>query len=359
MTKPVPPARFQKSNKASHSGGYGLVEVWYDTSLARYVAIKWTAPEDAKQLLSEFRALSRRPSAYIVEIYDLVLTSDGQLSGIILEYLSGQGFEAIQLSKEEDRPQAIALLYQMAQGLADFHAAGLVHRDVKPANAVCTAEGQLKLVDFGLSSPGKGAMTVEAKGTLGFAAPEFFGTPPIPITPAMDVYSFGMVCWKKLVGTLPKVGPMGAVPDSTYYPLPSIATRVALPPRLAKMIDQCLAWNAEGRPKMQKVADALMAELMFGKHTACVMMAGKPPHSVTTDTTKVSSLKTPHGSIDIGYDGYQFTIKTVQGDVFVNNSPAQVAQSLHEGCLLTFGSKQLGGTRLFVPFRQSSPEIVF
>lgn len=282
MTKPVPPARFQKTNKPSLSGGYGLVEVWHDTSLDRDVAIKWTAPEDAKQLLSEFRALSQRPSAYIVEIYDLVLTSAGELRGIIIEYLSGQGFEAIQLTKEEDRPQAITLLYQMAQGLADFHAAGLVHRDVKPANAVCTAGGRLKLVDFGLSSPGKGAETVEAKGTLGFAAPEFFGKPPIPITPAMDVYSFGMVCWQKLVGMLPKVGPM-SMPDPTYYPLPSIATKIALPLRLAKMIDQCMLWDAEERPKMQRVADALMAELKFGKHTACVMMAGKPPYPVTTE----------------------------------------------------------------------------
>jgi serine/threonine-protein kinase len=358
MTKPAPPARFQKSIKPSHSGGYGLVEVWHDTSLARDVAIKWTAPEDANQLLSEVRALSQRPSAYIVEIYDLVLNSAGELRGIILEYLMGQGFEAIDLSKDVDRPQAIALLYQMAQGLADLHAAGLVHRDVKPANAVCAAEGRLKLVDFGLSSPGKGAMTIEAKGTLGFAAPELFGTPPIPITPAMDVYSFGMVCWQKLVGQLPEVGPV-YMPDSTYYPLPSIASKTALPPPLAKVVDQCLAWAAEDRPEMQRVADALMAELMFGKHTACVMMAGKPPYSVTTDTKLVSNLTTPHGAMGIGYDGYQFTIKTVQGDVFVNNSPAQVGQSLHEGCLLTFGGRQLGRFRIFVPFRQSSPEIVF
>jgi serine/threonine protein kinase len=358
MTKPIPPARFQKTSKPSLSGGYGLVEVWHDTSLDRDVAIKWTAPEDAKQLLSEFRALSQRPSAYIVEIYDLVLTSAGELRGIVIEYLSGKGFEVIQLTKEEDRPQAVTLLYQMAQGLADFHAAGLVHRDVKPANAVCTAEGRLKLVDFGLSSPGKGAETVEAKGTLGFAAPEFFGKPPIAITPAMDVYSFGMVCWQKLVGTLPTVGPMG-LPDSAYYPLPSIATKIALPARLADMIDQCMLWNAEDRPKMQSVADVLMAELMFGKHTACIMIAGQPPQAVTTDTEKVSNLTTPHGAIDIGYDGYQFTIKKVQGEVFVNNSPVAVGKSLHEGCLVTFGGKQLGGSRLFVPFRQSSPEIVF
>lgn len=358
MTKPVPLARYQKSNKAPLSGGYGLVEVWHDTSLARDVAIKWTTPADAKQLLSEVRALSQRPSAHIVEIYDLVLTASGELRGIILEYLTGQSFEAVQLADKKNRLHAIALLYQMAQGLADLHAAGLVHRDVKPANAVCTVDGRLKLVDFGLSSPGKGAVTVEAKGTLGFAAPELFGAPPILITPAMDVYSFGMVCWQKLVGKLPSIGPIG-IPDGAYYPLPSIAVKTALAPSLAKAIDRCLAYDAADRPRMQAVADALMAELTFGKHTACVMLAGKPPSSVTTDTTKVSNLTTPHGAIGIGYDGYQFTIKSVHGDIFVNNKPASVGQSLHEGCLLTFGGKQLGGRRLFVPFRQNSPEIVF
>ncbi|UUZ73428.1 serine/threonine protein kinase [Polaromonas sp. P1(28)-8] len=358
MTKPVPPARYQKSSKASLSGGYGLIEIWHDGSLARDVAIKWTSPEDAKQLLSEVRALSQRPSPHIVEIYDVVLTGAGQLSGIILEYLTGEGFEDVDLTDASVRPQAIALLYQMAQGLADLHAADLVHRDVKPANAVCTDDGRLKLVDFGLSSPGAGAVTVEAKGTLGFAAPELFGPPPIPITHEMDVYSFGMVCWKKLVGKLPKVGPLG-IPNFTFYPLPSITTKLTLSTRLAATVDACLAWDPAQRPTMQRVADAFMAELTFGKHTACVMMAGKPPYAVTTDTKKVSSLTTPHGALDIGYDGYEFTIRKVHGDVFVNNAPAKVGQRLHEGCLLTFGGKPLGGNRLFVPFRQSSPEIVF
>lgn len=358
MTKPVPPTRYQKSAKASQSGGYGLVEIWHDTSLDREVAIKWTAPQDAHQLISEVRALSRQLSEHIVEIYDVVLTPEGELRGIVMEYLTGVGFESVGLTDPGKLPSAIALLYQMAQGLADLHAAELVHRDVKPANAVCTADGRLKLVDFGLSTPGTGAVTVEAKGTLGFAAPELFGKPPIPITPALDVYSFGMVCWKKLVGTLPDVGSM-MVPDSTWYPLASIGTKVHLPSRLAKKIDACLMWDAAQRPRMQEVADAFLAELKFGKHTACVMRAGKPPDAVNTDMTKVSSLTTPQGAIDIGYDGYQFSIKKIHGEVFVNNSPAVVGQTLHEGCLLTFGGRQLGGNRLFVPFRQSSPEIVF
>jgi serine/threonine protein kinase len=358
MTQPAPPARYQKSAKASQSGGYGLVEIWHDTSLSREVAIKWTAPENAKQLIGEVRALSQQLSAHIVEIYDVVLTPDGQLRGIVMEYLTGVGFEAVDLTDPVNRPRAIALLYQMAHGLADLHSAGLVHRDVKPANAVCTADGRLKLVDFGLSTPGVGAVTVEAKGTLAYAAPELFGKPPIPVTTALDTYSFGMVCWKKLVGTWPDVGPM-MVPDSVWYPLPSIGTKIHLPPRLVEKIDACLMFDGSARPQMQEVADALMAELAFGKHTACVMRAGRPPDAVNTDMTKASSLTTSHGAIDIGYDGYRFTIKKINGEVFVNNSPALVGQTLHEGCLLTFGGRQLKGDRIFVPFRQSSPEIVF
>ena len=356
MSLSPPPDRYQKSGKAALSGGYGQVEIWHDTSLARDVAIKWTAPENAKQLLNEVRALSQRPSPYIVEIYDIVLDQVGNLSAVILEYLTGQGFEVVDLKPDEARHQALKLLYQMAQGLADLHAVDLVHRDVKPANAVWASDGRLKLVDFGLSSPGTGAVTVEAKGTMGYAAPEFFGPKPIPITAAMDVYSFGMVCWKKLTGKLPKVGEFG-IPDSTSYPLPSIETKVSLPATLVKIIDQCLAWPSEDRPEMQAVADALMAELTFGKHTACVLLAGKPPYAVTTAAGKVSSLKTPNGELDIGYDGYKFTIKRVQGNVYVNNAIAKVGQHLHLGCLLTFGGP--GSSRQFIPFRQSSPEIVF
>lgn len=358
MTLPTPPGRYKKSTKASLSGGYGFVEIWHDTSLARDVAIKWTAPADAKQLLSEVRALSQRPSPFIVEIYDVVFDSAGNLNAIILEYLMGNGLEAIDLKAEEQRRLALGLLYQMAQGLADLHAVGLVHRDVKPANAVCTTEGRLKLVDFGLSSPGTGAQTVDAKGTMGYAAPEFFGTKPIPISYAMDVYSFGMVCWQKLAGKRPKVGDLGK-PDSTRYPLPSIATKVALSAPLVKIIDQCLSWSPKDRPEMQTVADAFMAELTFGKHSACVLMAGRPPDSVTTEAGKVSSLKKNNGTLDIGYDGYKFTIKKVHGDVFVNNAPAMVGQQLALGCLLTFGAPGLGHNREFIPFRQSSPEVVF
>lgn len=355
MKLPTPPARYKRSNKATLSGGYGLVEIWHDTSLARDVAIKGTSPEDANQLLNEVRALSQRPSPYIVEIYDIILDESDRLAAVILEFLTGQGLEVVDLKPVNARPQAISLLYQMAQGLSDLHAVNLVHRDVKPANAVCTSDGRLKLVDFGLSSPGTGAQTVEAKGTMGYAAPEFFDSKPIPISSAMDVYSFGMVCWQKLTGALPNVGPLG-IPDSTSYPLPSINTKVTLPVPLVKAVDRCLAWSPSDRPTMQEVANAFMAELTFGKHAACILMAGRPPYAVTTEAGKVSSLKTDNGTLDIGYDGYKFTIKKVQGSVFVNNSPATLGQQLHFGCLLTFGS---GGARQFIPFRQSSPEIVF
>ncbi len=350
--------RFLKSSSASVAGGYGNIEIWHDTSLARSVAIKWTQPEHADQLLSEVRALSQRPSPYIVEIYDTVFDDNGVLNGIVLEHLTGAGFDAVDLSQPGDQSKAFGLLYQMAQGLSDLHKAGLVHRDVKPANAVCTADGRLKIVDFGLSGPSLGAVTLTARGTMGFACPELFGTPPIPITQAMDVYSFGMVCWAKLVGTLPNVGPIG-FPDSTHYPLPSIASMAAIPPKLAAIIDLCLAWESGSRPKMQDVANRFLAEITVRKHTACVMMAGHPPSQVTTDPTKVSSINTAHGSIDIGYDGYEFTVRKIHGEVLINNSAAVLNQRLHEGCLLTFGGRGLGGSRLFIPFRQSSPDIVF
>ena len=357
MSNPQPPERYQKTTKAPLGGGYGLVEIWHDRLLDREVAIKWTKPEDAAQLLSEVRALSQRPSPYIVEIYDVVMDHSG-LRGIILEYLPGSGFESVQLTGEQEYPKAVALLYQMAQGLADLHGAGLVHRDVKPANAVCAADGRLKLVDFGLSSPVAGAFTSSARGTFGYAAPELFGKAPIAITAAMDVYSFGMVCWQTLTGGRPNVGPMN-YPDSTYFPLPSILDRVVLPRGLAAAIDACLAWQPQQRPQMQSVADAFMAELTFSKHSACVLMAGRAPDDVTTDRKLVSKVDTPHGSISIGYNGYCFSVRKVEGAVYVNNVEARVDMILERGCLLTFGGPAEGANRRFIPFRQSAPEIVF
>lgn len=325
--------------------------------LDREVAIKST-PDHAHQLLSEVRALSQRPSRFIVEIYDVMLDDNGNLSSIILEYLEGAGFESIDLKGDENRQRALGLLYQMAQGLADLHAVNLVHRDVKPENAVCTAGGRLKLVDFGLSSPGTGAETLNAQGTFGYAAPELFGPKPVPISFAMDVYSFAIVCWHKLVGKRPKVGSIG-FPESAYFPLKSIGTKISLPPNLVDIIDRCLSWSPSDRPKMKDVAEALLAELTFGKHTACVLTAGQPPQALTTETGKVSSLKTAFGSLDIGYDGYKFSVRKVTGDVYVNNARAREDQELPPGCLLTFGAQSMGSQRDFIPFRQSAPEIVF
>jgi eukaryotic-like serine/threonine-protein kinase len=358
MTKPTPHSRYQKTNKASASGGYGEVEIWHDAQLDRDVAIKWTAAEHAGQLAKEVEALSQSPSPHVVEIYDVVVAADQTLRGVVLEYLQGDGLEKIDLLPESKTSQAIALLYQMARGLSHLHAASIVHRDVKPANAVCTSSGLLKLVDFGISSRGLGATTIEAKGTLGFAPPELHhGTPPIAVSAAMDVYSFGMVCWAKLAGGLPYVGLLGT-PDYANYPLPSLSTARNFPTDLVALIDRALSWQPSDRPSMEQLVAAFRSELLRGKHKARLMLAGRPPYELTTEPGKYSTLGGASGSVEIAYDGHGFRIRNFVGEVRINNRQVAVGDRLEAGCLFSFGDPTRPG-RVHVPFRQSAPELIF
>src|SRR6185312_10815437 len=101
------------------------------------------------RLLDELAALSAIRSKHVVQVYDVVRAADGSIKAVVEEYLSGDDIEGKPAPK--DTRTTLDLLYPIAAGIADIHAHGRVHRDIKPGNMKRDADGCLKIFDFGLA----------------------------------------------------------------------------------------------------------------------------------------------------------------------------------------------------------------
>lgn len=137
------------------SGGMGEVYRARDTRLDRSVAIKvlpreMTADVDRKRrLLREARAASALNTPHIVTIHDVV--SENGRDSIVMEFVHGRTLADLIERKALRHSDAIKYAMQIADALAAAHAAGVVHRDVKPGNIMITRDDQVKVLDFGLA----------------------------------------------------------------------------------------------------------------------------------------------------------------------------------------------------------------
>jgi eukaryotic-like serine/threonine-protein kinase len=195
-------------------GRGGAGEVWQaeDTVLARQVAVKLLRrlegdPMDAVQRFrAEAQAAARLMHPNVVATYDV--GTEGDLVFLVMELVSGPDLS--QLMRTAGLPSAdlIAdIATQGARALDAAHAAGIVHRDVKPANLLLAPDGTLKITDFGIAkragneTTGLGVLL----GTASYVSPEQVRGEPA--TPASDWYSFGCVLHELLAGTPPFTGP--------------------------------------------------------------------------------------------------------------------------------------------------------
>jgi len=190
-------------------GGMGVVYKARDVKLDRLVALKFLAsqrgaPEEQKRrFLREAQAASQLDHPNICTIHEVDETEDGAL------FIAMALYEGETLRDRLDRgalavDEAVEIASQVAAGLARAHERGIVHRDVKPANLVLTADGQVKILDFGIARLADQSRLTRAGTTLGTAAymsPEqFHGEPGDPRT---DVWSLGVVIYEMVTGRLP------------------------------------------------------------------------------------------------------------------------------------------------------------
>lgn len=147
-----PPAEFDgyRLRGLLGHGGMGAVYLGHDTLLDRSVAIKFVrgAHDNAQAMfLNEARAAARLQHPNVVSVYRV-----GQLEGqhyIVSEYVRGQPLDRLPRPMSGQRALAVALA--LTRGLAAAHRRGILHRDIKLANAIQSADGEIKLLDFGLA----------------------------------------------------------------------------------------------------------------------------------------------------------------------------------------------------------------
>jgi serine/threonine-protein kinase len=189
-------------------GGFGeVVEAW-DTRLQRSVAIKRLKPQllsaRPDDLLEEARlAASLRHPAFV-----RIFSIDGdraQLS-IIMEFVPGHTLRELCARGPLALPQVLAIVAQVADAMAQAHAANLIHGDLKPSNLMIDAEGAVRILDFGLArridpDATDVAPVEQSPGTVAYLAPELMlGTAP---GVGSDIYALGVVMFEMLTGARP------------------------------------------------------------------------------------------------------------------------------------------------------------
>ena len=255
-------------------GGMGVVYKAVDTQLNRAVAVK--ALEDRRRLLGgserrlrgEALAAASLDHPYICKVYELVETVTETF--IVMEYVEGETLASMLKRGPLPLAQALQLGREVAEGLADAHAHGLVHRDVKPSNVMVTPHGHVKLLDFGVagadvaSTPKDETRTLSPHLTVHGGTPQYMAPEQAagqPVTARADLFSLGVLLYETLTAQLPFSGTttfdyVRHVMQSAPRRLDRIAPNT--PAALVDLIEQCLEKSPAARPESaQAVVDEL------------------------------------------------------------------------------------------------------
>ena len=259
-------------------GGMGEVYRARDTRLGRTVAIK-VLPEDVandpdrrERFVREARATAALSHPNIAALYEI-----GEDQGhifLVFEFVPGDTLQTIIAGRGLNPRRALDLAVQIADALADAHAEGIVHRDIKPGNIIVTPKGAAKILDFGLATWTAGGVEREQAGhettrlatsagtTLGTVA---YMSPEQALGEAVDqrtdVFSLGIVLFEMLTGRLPFSGPTSTAVAlkivQAQAPVPS-AINPSLPRELDLIVAKALAKSLDAR---YESAATLSAEL--------------------------------------------------------------------------------------------------
>ena len=188
-------------------GGMGTVARAYDPELDRRVALKVLRPELWRDAGDELRAQLRREAVVMARLShpNVVTVFDvgtwGEQVFIAMEYVAGSTLAHWQAAERSFRERLAACL-AAAAGLAAAHRAGVVHRDVKPANILCDDDGRVLVGDFGLAAlEGEAGLVA---GTPGYMAPEQMEGRAA--SERSDQFSFAVTAWEVLTGRRPFAG---------------------------------------------------------------------------------------------------------------------------------------------------------
>ncbi|HYH66905.1 MAG TPA: protein kinase, partial [Urbifossiella sp.] len=285
------------------AGAFGQVYRAFDPVLRREVALKVLKPEltsdevGVARFLREATAAAGLQHPHIVPVYDA-----GQDDGryfIASALITGKPLADAVPATGADFGTAARVVRQLAEALAYAHEQGVVHRDVKPANALLDAGGNLLLTDFGLASHRDADTKLThdgaVMGTPAYMSPEQASGQPGGAEPATDQYAAGVVLYELLTGSLPFVGPPAVVMYGTIHtpPTPPSGLRPGVPPDLEAVCLKALSKQPADRyPSCAALADDLRRWLAGVRVQA--ERAPSPTVTVVTDTG---------GPVDVAWGG--------------------------------------------------------
>lgn len=128
-------------------------------------------------------------------------------------------------------------------------------------------------------------------------------------------------------------------------------------PDVVDVLDACLTAEAEDRPDMQEVRDVLARHLLFGKHQALVVYANRPTY-LNTSKPSVNLKVDGIGQVGIHYNGLEFLVQSMAGEIFINNQQLAAGVALPGSCVIAFGAPERGSGRTYVTVDVSHPEVV-
>src|SRR3954467_140425 len=269
----------------------GLVYDGHDAQLARRVAIKTiltrnldeaTAKHYEMRFRREVRAVARLNHANIVQVYDF--GTEGDLAYIVMEFIQGRELKDMLDAKEGlELGKIFKLMGELLDALDFAHEAGVIHRDVKPANVMIDTAGHAKLADFGV------ARVTETEGDQGQAtrAGAMVGTPSYmspeqiqgqTIDRRTDIFSAGILFYQLLTGQKPFEGTQWAlakkiIQDDPVWP----STVVQIPETIDRVVACALAKAPEQRYQRAKDFADDLKRILEGKEPEATMPAPAAP----------------------------------------------------------------------------------
>ncbi len=240
----------------------GMGEVWRgtDTVLNRAVAIKLLKAEyaDDPTFRSRFETEARHAASLhhpgVAAVYDFGeagATDGSQVHRpyLVMELVDGQPLSALLLPGQPLDPDVSSdLMAQAADAIGAAHIAGIVHRDVKPANLLVTPDGTVKITDFGIARAAEGMALTETgqvMGTPQYLSPE--QAQGLTATPASDVYSLAVVAFECLAGRRPFVADSAVATALAHLrePVPDLPPEI--PADLAAVVRRAMSKTPDER----------------------------------------------------------------------------------------------------------------
>lgn len=259
-------------------GAMGTVYLAEDPVLKRSVAIKVVRTGTGNQeVLARFRreaeVSARLNHPNIITIFDV-----GEEAGLgpflAMELLDGEALDALVKAGPVPAEEAMRLLIQAGHALEAIHRAGIIHRDVKPANFMVMKDGRLKLMDFGIARGHEAGLTATAAflGTPGYAAPESLAGSS-GATEAVDRWALSVTAFEMLTGHLPfEAESLSAVLYRVVHEPPKLPESMA--PRLREVFERAFAKDPALRHEdIRTFLLALLEALDLAPSARSVLMA--------------------------------------------------------------------------------------